>query len=233
MSTRHQRRARPCTARGFTLIEVLVSVLIFALMSAAAYAAIDTLLRSRQALYQREQSLQQLQTAMGRFERDLRQAMAEPVRDAYGETQPLLSGNRTSVVLTRAGLANPLGQTRARFEHVQWALQDETLNRASFGVLDRAINTKPHIVPMLGGVTGFSLSYFDGTQWRQQWPRPDASPDLPKVLPVAVALELETAEYGLLRRVIACVEPSAPDTQGPGGQSGDGFASTQAAGVEP
>ncbi|MDZ4813331.1 MAG: type II secretion system minor pseudopilin GspJ, partial [Pseudomonadota bacterium] len=110
----HQQRIQASAVRGFTLIEVLVSVLIFALMSAAAYAAIDALLRSRQALYQRAQSLQQLQTAMGRFERDLRQAMTEPVRDAYGETQPLLSGTSTSVELTRAGLANPLGQTRAR-----------------------------------------------------------------------------------------------------------------------
>ncbi|MDZ4811995.1 MAG: type II secretion system minor pseudopilin GspJ, partial [Pseudomonadota bacterium] len=151
----------------------------------------------------------------------------------YGETQPLLSGTSTSVELTRAGLANPLGQTRARFEHVQWALQDETLNRANFGVLDRAINTKPQVVPMLGGVTGFSLSYFDGTQWRNQWPRPDVSPDLPKVLPVAVAMELETAEYGLLRRVIACVESSVPDTTGPAGHGGNEFTSAQPVGVEP
>lgn len=226
------RHIQARSVRGFTLIEVLVSVLIFALMSAAAYAAIDTLLRSRQALYQRAQSLQQLQTAMGRFERDLRQAMAEPVRDAYGETQPLLSGTSTSVELTRAGLANPLGQTRARFEHVQWALQDQTLNRANFGVLDRAINTKPQVVPMLDGVTGFSLSYFDGTQWRNQWPRPDVSPNLPKVLPVAVAMELETADYGLLRRVIACVESSVPDATGPGGLSGNEFSSVRPVGVE-
>lgn len=231
--TAHHPHIQARFVRGFTLIEVLVAVLIFALMSAAAYAAVDTLLRSRQALHQRAQSLQQLQTAMGRFERDLRQAMAVPVRDEYGETQPLLSGSSTRVELTRAGLANPLGQTRARVEHVLWALQDQTLNRANFGVLDRAINTKPQIVPMLGGVTGFSLSYFDGTQWRKQWPRPDAPPDLPKLLPVAVALELKTAEYGLLRRVIACVEPSVPDSAGLGAPRGDGLASLVAGGDRP
>jgi general secretion pathway protein J len=201
--------------RGFTLIEVLVAVLIFALLTAAAYAAVDTLLRSRQALHARAESLQQLQTAMGRFERDLRQAMSVPVRDEYGDAQALLRGNASAIELTRAGLANPLGQTRARIERVQWALQEKTLNRASFGVLDRAANSRPQIVPMLQDVAAIRISYFDGGQWRNQWPRPDAPPDQPKLLPMAVAMEIETADYGLLRRVVALVEPSARSTGTP------------------
>jgi general secretion pathway protein J len=202
--------------RGFTLIEVLVAVLIFALLTAAAYASVDTLLRSRQALHARAQSLQQLQTAMSRIERDLRQAMAVPVRDEYGEVLALLRGNSSAIEFTRAGFSNPLGQTRARIEHVQWALQDQTLNRASFAVLDRAINSKPQIVPMLNSITGVSFRYFDGAQWRNQWPRPDAPAELPKLLPIAVVLEIETKEYGLLRRVVALVEPSV-HSAAPGG----------------
>jgi general secretion pathway protein J len=197
--------------RGFTLIEILVAVLIFALMSAAAYAAVDTLLRARQALHQRAQTLQQLQMAMNRFERDMRQAIAAPVRSQYGEIQPFLKGDATSVELTRTGLANPLGRTRARIERVQWALQDKTWNRLNFAVLDRAINSQPQIVPMLDGVTRIVLTYYDGTAWRTQWPRPDTATEAPAPLPAALALELETTEYGRLRRVILLVESSAPD----------------------
>jgi general secretion pathway protein J len=218
MNSDHRHRIAGLRAhRGFTLIEVLVAVLIFALLTAAAYAAVDTLLRSRQALHARAQSLQQLQTAMSRIERDLRQAMAVPVRDEYGEAQSLLRGNSSAIEFTRAGFSNPLGQTRARIEHVQWALQDQTLNRASFAVLDRAINSKPQIVPMLNRITGVSFRYFDGVQWRNQWPRPDAPPELPKVLPIAVALEIETTDHGLLRRVVAMVEPSVHSVSPPGG----------------
>lgn len=200
------QRRKP-SVRGFTLIEVLVAVLIFALIAAAAYAAIDTLLRSRQALHARAQSLQQLQTAMARFERDLRQAIAAPIRSQYGETEPFLRGDVSAVELTRSGLANPLGQARARIERVQWAVREKTWNRLNFAVLDRAVNSQPNIVPMLDGVERVLLSYYDGSEWRSQWPRPDAPRDQPAQLPLALALELETTDYGRLRRVIGLVEP--------------------------
>jgi general secretion pathway protein J len=207
-------------AGGFTLIEVLVAVLIFALLTAAAYAAVDVLLRSRQALQVRAESLQNLQTTLGRLERDLRQTLSVPVRDEYGETLDLLRGGVDAIELTRAGLSNPLGVARARIERVQWALQDDTLSRAGFVVLDRAINSKPQIAPMLHNVKAIRFSYFDGGQWRNQWPRPDVPADQPKLLPIAVAFELDTADYGLLRRIVPLVEPSARTAPGAPGPAG-------------
>lgn len=220
-------RSHPVKSAGFTLIEVLVAVLIFALLTAAAYAAVDVLLRSRQALHTRAQSLQNLQTALGRLERDLRQTLSVPVRDEYGETLDLLRGGVNAIELTRAGLSNPLGVARARIERVQWALQDDSLSRASFGVLDRAINSKPQIAPMLSNVKAIRFSYFDGGQWRNQWPRPDVPADQPKLLPIAVAFEIDTADYGLLRRIVALVEPSARTAAGAPGPAGAQESSAQ------
>jgi general secretion pathway protein J len=201
-------------ADGFTLIEVLVAVLIFALLTAAAYASVDVLLRSRQALHVRAESLQNLQTALGRLERDLRQTLSAPVRDEYGEALDLLRGGTNAIELTRAGLSNPLGVARARIERVQWALQDDALSRASFGVLDRAVNSRPQIATMLSNVQAIRFSYFDGGQWRNQWPRPDVPTDQPRLLPIAVAFEIDTADYGLLRRIVPLVEPSARTAAG-------------------
>ena len=196
--------------RGFTLIEVLVAVLIFALISAAAYASIGTLLTSREALHARAGSLQALQATMSRLERDLRQALAAPVRDGYGESLPLFAGDATHVELTRAGLANPLGQARARIERVQWALSGQALQRVRFAVLDRAVGTRPEVESMLGDIERMTFTYYDGGQWRTQWPRPEAAATRNE-LPRAVALELQSAEFGRLRRVVMLVEPALPE----------------------
>jgi general secretion pathway protein J len=195
---------RPSDRRrsGFTLIEVLVAVVIFALMSAAAYAAVDTLLRARENLHARAETLRQLQTTIGRLERDLRQAIDRGVREGYGDRAEMLRGDGVALELTRAGLANPLGATRSRLERVQWALADQQINRVSFAVLDRAIDSRPTITPMLDSVTRLEFRYLDGGQWSNQWPRANAREGIDAGLPRAIAVVIATREYGELRRVV-------------------------------
>lgn len=201
-------------ASGFTLIEVLVAVVIFALMSAAAYAAVDTLLRARENLHARANTLRQLQTTMGRIERDLRQAIDRGVREGYGDRADMLRGDAVALELTRAGLANPLGATRSRLERVQWALADQQLNRVSFAVLDRAIDSRPLITPMLDSVTRLEFRYLDGSQWSGQWPRANARAGIDPGLPRAISVVLTTREYGELRRVIELAGALPAETTG-------------------
>ncbi len=187
---------------GFTLIEVLVAVVIFALMSAAAYAAVDTLLRARENLHARAENLRRMQTSVGRLERDLRQAIDRGIREGYGDRADMLRGDGVSIELTRAGLANPLGVTRSRLERVQWALADQQLNRITFAVLDRAIDSQPLITPMLDSVSRLEFRYLDGNQWSNQWPRPNAREGVAADLPRAIAIVITTRQYGELRRVV-------------------------------
>lgn len=221
MIPRH-RSTHSKPAQGFTLIEVLVAVVIFTLLAAAAYTSIDTLLRTRALLHERAQKLQSLQTTLSRLERDLRQSMAAPVRAEYGDSIPALRGTPALLELTRSGYANPLGQNRARIERVQWVLRDDVLNRVTFPVLDRAINTQPIITPMMPEVTRFTLSYFDGTQWQNQWPRSNSPDQSNAPLPSAVAISLETKAYGALRRVVPLVEPSVLQVPQPSEDDGVG-----------
>ena len=124
-------------ARGFTLVEVLVAIFIFALLMAAAYGSVNTLLRTRDGLAEQNGRLRELQFAVGVIERDLRSAIARPVREGYGEREPALLGSRDAVAFTRGGYANPLAQERARIERVGYAWRDHRLSRAAFAVLDR------------------------------------------------------------------------------------------------
>jgi general secretion pathway protein J len=58
-------------ARGFTLIEVLVALLILSVMAGMAWSGVDTLMRSRQVSESRLTSTLRLQSTLAQFEADM------------------------------------------------------------------------------------------------------------------------------------------------------------------
>lgn len=189
-------------ASGFTLVEVLVAVFILALLMIAAYGSVDALLRTRDGLSAQNGRLRELQFAVGMVERDLRAVISRPVREGYGEREPALVGTRDAIAFTRAGAANPLQLERARIERVGYAWRDGVLVRVGFAVLDRAPATPPLARDLLGKVQRIGFRYFDGEQWREQWPLPNLLPKPLHALPRAVEVSIACEDYGTITRLI-------------------------------
>jgi general secretion pathway protein J len=68
------RRVRVRRGHGFTLVEVLVSLFILALMAGMAWQGIDMVMRSRETVQARMDGLLQLQSVLGQWEADLGQS---------------------------------------------------------------------------------------------------------------------------------------------------------------
>ena len=99
--------------RGFTLLEVLIAIAIFALLAMATYRMLDSVLQTDRGQRQQEQRLRELTRAMAAFERDLLQVRTRPIRDPLGDPLASLygdSGKDTRLEFTRSGWRNPLGQ---------------------------------------------------------------------------------------------------------------------------
>ncbi len=209
------------TMRGFTLIEVLVAVFIFALLMIAAYGSVDALLRTRDGLTQQNERLRALQFTVGLIERDLRQTFARPIRSGYGEREAALVGARDAIAFTRAGAANPLRQERAEIERVGYALRDEHVARISYAVLDRTPATAPNTRDLLTRVRKLGFRYLDGEQWRELWPPSNVQGPVLMKLPRAVEFSIDTEDYGLITRIVDLSEvvEASPNSGGvgPGG----------------
>ncbi|WP_373387942.1 type II secretion system minor pseudopilin GspJ [Pseudomonas alcaligenes] len=212
--------------RGFTLLEVLIAIAIFALLAMATYRMLDSVLQTDRGQRQQEQRLRELTRAMAAFERDLLQVRLRPVRDPLGDLLPALrgsSGRDTLLEFTRSGWRNPLGQPRATLQRVRWQLEGERWQRAYWTVLDQAQDSQPRVQQVLDGVRRFDLRFLDQEgRWLQDWPPANSAADEALTqLPRAVVLVVEHRHYGELRRLWRLPEmPQQEQITPPGGEQG-------------
>jgi len=197
-------------SRGFSLIELLVALAVFASMAALAYGGLDSIVRTRAELVRQQTAFQQLMRSVTLLERDLRQANARSVRGNFGEPLAALIGGGDRIEFTRAGFANPQAEPRSNLERVSYLLEGDTLERGVFPVLDRAPGTTAQVLRLRSAIGAFRLRYLDGSnRWSDNWPppanAPAATPATPAQLPRAVEFRIETKEYGEIIRVVELV----------------------------
>jgi general secretion pathway protein J len=200
-------RSRPC---GFSLVELLVALAVFATMAALAYGGLDSVARTRAELGRKQVAFQGLMRSVGLLERDLRAAVARPVRGNYGEPLPALVGAGSHIEFTRTGFANPQAEPRSNLERVLYEFDDDAIKRGAYPVLDRAPGTAPKLTTLRSNVDTFSLRYLDaGNRWSEIWPPPGAgsadAPELLAQLPRAVEFRIGTSEYGEVAGIVELV----------------------------
>lgn len=209
--------------RGFTLMELLLALAIFALMSAMAYSGLAAILRGRETVDAALERTQALQSAIYRIQTDLEQTTARSIRDQYGDAQPALIGNaQDGLSFTHNGWRNPLQEKRSYLQRVTYRLDDKDhLERLHWRVLDRAQDSAPVETDLLGDVKSVEWRYLsDDDKWIDRWPPPNqgASPQAGAAiipgsnsstkLPRAVELRLETKTMGETRHLFYIARPN-------------------------
>jgi general secretion pathway protein J len=212
--------------RGFSLIELLVALAVFAALAAAAYGGLAEIARVRGALAERQDRFAAVVRAITTFERDLRQVVSRPVRDERGAELPALAGAADRIELTRFGFANPRAEPRSNLERVAYAVDARRLMRGRYAVLDRAPGTVPTATVLFENVDGLRLRYLgtDGI-WRDTWPPADIPAGSPTgtqtvaLLPRAIEFRIDVAGTGELRRIVELPSAIPPFAAGvpPGG----------------
>lgn len=198
-------------ARGFTLIEVMVAMTIFAVLSAMAYLGLRTVADAREQLEAQAERLKVVQQAFIVVERDFQQAAARPIRDSFGDPRPaMLSDDLADLEFTRSGRTNPLGLLRSELERVAYRIDEEALTRLSWGVLDQQVEPPRTDTSLLQEVTAIEFRYMDEDgEWQEVWP-PAGQPRGTGRLPLAVELTVELTDLGPVVRVFRLPEGPLP-----------------------
>ena len=198
---------------GFTLLELLVAMAIFALLSVMAYAGLSTVLTANQVLDTNMERLSEVQRSVTFLSRDIRQIVNRSIRDIYGDTkQPLIGASEfdtlgtPAIELTHTGYANPLGTKRSFLQHVAYRVEEETLYRNTWRVLDQAQDSVPVTLAICQDVESLQLRYLDHeNNWHTQWPPIDTEYQGP-VLPMAIEVSLTLKDWGKVVRLLPLVD---------------------------
>jgi general secretion pathway protein J len=200
---------------GFTLIELAVAILIVAVIAAIGYGTITQAVKSREMLKDSQTQLLGLQNAVRLLEQDFVQAAARPVRQAVGDDPPQLAfvgappGTQPVVALTRDGWANPAGLQRPGLQRVAYFLENGTLRREYWNVLDPTLASTTVKHDLLEHVKTFTLRYLDvNHNWQTQWPPATSCQGCAsqeqalRQRPLAVEVTIDTDAWGKIVRII-------------------------------
>lgn len=211
--------------QGFTLLEVIIAISIFALLGLGTYKMLDSVLRTDEVTRAHERSLRELSRAFAAMDRDLAQAIGRSVRDPYGDERAGLLGELgamdglAAIEFTRSGWRNPMGLSRSQLQRVRWRLADKVLERVYWTVLDQAVDSQPRVQKILEGVTALEFRYLDERgEWQGQWPpaQGNSTPEENLLrLPLAVELKLEHEHYGEMTRLYRLPEPLVKEVEKP------------------
>jgi len=193
---------------GFTLLEVLVAISVFAVLSSLAYAGLTRMLEGRDRIEAERALWRNLALAMAQVEDDLAQARKRGVRDVSGVTVNPFEGRQVdprplappAMEFTRGGRYLTAESTSPDLQRVGYRLSEGKLTRLVWPVLDRPPVVEPAASVLLANVDNMTLRFHTPPNgpWVDTWP----DPANPTAMPAAVELAFDVAGVGRIKRLL-------------------------------
>jgi len=194
--------------QGFTLLEILIAIAIFALMSIAAYQVLQGVIRSGEISKKHSDELLKIQRAMLIIEKDFTQIIARSSRDETidsDDIQVLSVGNSLfdsedeGIEFTRLGWINPLDLLpRSNLLRVRYRLFDGQLQRLYFLYPDIVARQEPEVQVLLDDVEKLSFRFWSNS-WTTSWTNKTS-------LPKGIEISFTSKQFGEINRMFIIAE---------------------------
>ena len=202
--SRASRTEAARAAGGFTLLEILVALAIFALASMIAYAGLDAVASTKGALEKEIRFWRELGLVFDRMEADFLQSVPQPLRDGPDRVRPPMRGGKLGGDDENDGFFIELirqdadrGPVRVRYlcERRTLTLRVSPAHLLAATGVDEA--GRPLDTPLLGAVERCEAAFLTAANaWLDSWPG-----DQSLARPRAIRLRLALAGQGVFERV--------------------------------
>ncbi|WP_028867801.1 type II secretion system minor pseudopilin GspJ [Psychromonas arctica] len=198
---------------GFTLIEILIAIAIFATLSLAAYQILQGVLRSGEISREHDKHLVEIQRGMLLIERDFVQMVARISRTGNAEDEKLqvlyvgkkvLDSDSEGIEFNRLGWTNPLNLLpRSTILRVGYRVKNNQLQRLYYLHPDIVAGEKPEQQVILNDVNSLSFRFWDD-DWIDTW-------NADKTIPKGIEMTINSQHYGELKRVFILPDSTVED----------------------
>ena len=182
----------PRNPNGFTLVEMMVALFIFAMLSVAGVMMLRSAVDSDKITAENLGQMAEMQRFVSLMEADLSQTLPRAPRDERGDRVAAFAsetGGAEAAFLkfTRGGQSNINGEARSNLERVEYRLTDGNLERWRYRMTDGGSIDQPAI--LISNIGSLALRFRDKRGlWSNDW-QAERLADLPR----AVEIEFEQA----------------------------------------
>ena len=192
---------------GFTLIEVIIAMSIFAIVSLLAYSGLHSVITTKSHTEGSLERLRELQMTMLSLNGDLQQLSDRNGHDSLGGQLLNVSTQNSDYILafTRSGWRNPANLPRSTLQRVAYKLDEDKLIRLYWAHVDRADDEQFVEQELISNIESLDLRFLDDkNQWQTNWPSANdlASATPSNNLPIAIEVVLKMNDWGEIRRLI-------------------------------
>lgn len=163
---------------GFTLIEIMISVIIYAIISVISYRIITTLVNTKQIAGGAQEKWGNLSTISSNLGSSWNRAIPLVVRDGSGTILPAVLGKNklsgsfdSQLEITLSGLIGDdvFGTTPPK--RVGYRFYQGSLYLVTWPTLNRVPSTTPEVDLLIDNVQSFNVNFlYTDRQWRDTWP---------------------------------------------------------------
>ncbi len=180
-----------------------MAIAIFASLSIAAYQVVNQVQRSNAVSLSQVDRLKALQRALVFMDNDFRQIAqrhfrtngSDPSSEYIMYQDYLLDSDGKGVMFTHYGFFNPMQQfPRGEVTKVGYRVKNKVLQRVWWRYPDTPAGDKGEVTPLLTGVDAFSLRFYNGSEWSDEWEEANK-------LPKAIEVDLTLQDFGKLKRI--------------------------------
>lgn len=185
--------------QGFTLLEMMLALALFSILSMAGYQLLQAVLRNSELTRQHATRLADIQRAFTLLERDISQARIRPMAASSlsvpNDFHLSHVGKNHSLTLVHDNWRNPAAfLPRSSLEKVTWRVQQGKLERLSHHQPD-SHQAQAKLSVTLNNIHAFRLRFWSQGRWQDSW-------NSGRILPEGIEVTLETGDFGSLQRVI-------------------------------